>query len=93
MSAATEDPPLLSLAGGSARTVLRVASLSIAAIAEVEDCVNSKTSELTYEWSELRTGGAFISTSKVRCTAPSVWLFVEKSLAASSAILALVLEG
>lgn len=67
VSAAAEDPPLLSLAGGFARTVLRAATLSIAAIAEVEDCVNDKTSKLlTYTWSELRTGGTFTSTSAVR---------------------------
>ena len=66
MSAAAEDPPLLSLAGGSARTVLRAATLSISAIAEVEDCVNDKTRELTYAWSELRTSEPFSSTSAVR---------------------------
>ncbi|CAM9463784.1 unnamed protein product, partial [Ectocarpus sp. 12 AP-2014] len=63
VSAATEDPPLLSLAGGATRTVLRAASLAIVANAEVENCVTNKTSELTYEWSELRTGGTFTSTS------------------------------
>lgn len=68
VSAAAEDPPLLSLTGGSTRSVLRAAALSIAAIAEVEDCVNDKTSKLTYAWSELRTAGTFSSTSAVRCT-------------------------
>ncbi|CBJ25633.1 conserved unknown protein [Ectocarpus siliculosus] len=63
VSAAAEDPPLLSLAGGATRTVLRAASLAIVANAEVENCVTNKTSELTYEWSELRTGGTFTSTS------------------------------
>ncbi|CAM9866972.1 unnamed protein product, partial [Ectocarpus fasciculatus] len=63
VSAAAEDPPLLSLAGGATRTVLRAASLAIVADAEVENCVTNKTSELTYEWSELRTGGTFTSTS------------------------------
>lgn len=68
VSAAAEDPPLLSLAGGSARTVLRAATLSITAIAEVEDCVNDKTSKLlAYAWSEMRTDGTYISTSKVEC--------------------------
>lgn len=67
MSAAAEDPPLLSLLGGATRTVLRAASLAIVANAEVENCVTNKTSELTYEWSELRTGGTFASTSAVSC--------------------------
>lgn len=68
MSAAAEDPPLLSLAGGSARTVRRAATLSITAIAEVEECVNAKMNKLlTYAWSELRTGETFTSTSAVRC--------------------------
>lgn len=65
MSSATEYPPLLSLAGGSTRTVLRAAILSIKAEAEVPTCVINKTTPLTYEWSELRTGGAFTSISAV----------------------------
>ena len=65
VSAATEDPPSLSLAGGTERTVLRAASLIISAIAEVETCVTNKTSVLTYKWSELRTARTFESTSAV----------------------------
>ncbi|CAM9347803.1 unnamed protein product, partial [Scytosiphon promiscuus] len=63
VSSATEYPPLLSLAGGSTRSVLRAASLSIKAEAEVPTCMINKTTPLTYQWSELRTGDTFTSTS------------------------------
>lgn len=68
MSAASEDPPLLSLAGGAERTTLRAASLFIFANAEVENCVTNKTTELKYSWSELRTADNFTSTSAVSGT-------------------------
>lgn len=67
VSAEKEDSPLLSLIGGSTRTVLRAASLKVTALAEAVSCVRVKTtSALTYEWSELRTGHDFMSTSAVR---------------------------
>lgn len=76
VSAETDDPPLLSLLGGSTRTVLRASSLTITAQAEVVKCVSNKTNGLSYDWSELSTGDVFTSTSAVSCVSESSQLNV-----------------
>lgn len=69
MSSSAEDPPLLSLVGGSSKTVLRASELAITAVAEAISCNDvsaNKTAALSYQWSEIRTGISFESSSAVR---------------------------
>ncbi|CAB1097917.1 unnamed protein product [Ectocarpus sp. CCAP 1310/34] len=54
----------------SVEVVLRAASLAIVAYAEVENCVTNKTSGLTYEWSELRTGETAAASPTITCGMP-----------------------
>ncbi|CAM9276212.1 unnamed protein product, partial [Discosporangium mesarthrocarpum] len=67
VSKSSNDPPLVSLLGGPSRTITRSSPLVIVALAQATSCASTeraKSTQLSYEWAELRHNLSFGSISQ-----------------------------